>query len=81
MVWSMGWEDQMETWKIPWVEEPVGLQSMELQRVGRNWATEHTHTEYDKRTWLILIWSFHPIHIQIQFLGVSEVHKQKFTYS
>ena len=25
------------------IEEPGGLQSMELQRVGHNWATEHTH--------------------------------------
>ena len=23
-------------WRIPWTEEPDGLQSMELQRVGRN---------------------------------------------
>ena len=28
-------------WEIPWTEEPGGLQSMELQRVGHNWATEH----------------------------------------
>ena len=27
-------------WKIPWTEEPVRLQSMGLQRVGHNWATE-----------------------------------------
>ena len=26
-------------WKIPWTEEPVGLQSMGLQRVGHDWAT------------------------------------------
>ena len=26
-------------WKIPWTEEPGGLQSMELQRVGHNRAT------------------------------------------
>ena len=26
-------------WKIPWMEEPGGLQSMGLQRVGHNWAT------------------------------------------
>ena len=30
-------------WKIPWTEAPGGLQSMGLQRVGHNWATEHTH--------------------------------------
>ena len=26
-------------WKIPWMEEPGGLQSMGLLRVGHNWAT------------------------------------------
>ena len=40
---SVGWEDSLEkemaihsstiTWKIPWTEEPGGLQSMGLQRV------------------------------------------------
>ena len=27
-------------WRIPWTEKPAGLQSMELQRVGHNWATD-----------------------------------------
>ena len=27
------------TWKIPWMEEPGGLQSMGLLRVGHDWAT------------------------------------------
>ena len=52
-VWSLSWEDlsfprkEMAThsnilaWKIPWTEEPGRLQSMELQRVGHNWVTEH----------------------------------------
>ena len=41
-----GQEDPMEkdmathpsilTWRIPWTEEPGGLQSMESQRVGHN---------------------------------------------
>ena len=26
-------------WEIPWPEEPEGLQSMESQRVGHDWAT------------------------------------------
>ena len=30
-------------WEIPWTEEPGGLQSMGLQRVGHNWARMHTH--------------------------------------
>ena len=51
-VQSMGWEDPLEeemathssilAWKIPWTEEPGGLQSMGSQRVRHNWATEHT---------------------------------------
>ena len=31
-------------WKIPWTDKPVGLQSMGSQRVGHDWATEHTHS-------------------------------------
>ena len=26
-------------WRIPWTEKPVGLQSLEWQRVGHDWAT------------------------------------------
>ena len=46
MVRSLGWENPLEegkaihssilTWRIPWTEEPGGLQSMESQRVGHN---------------------------------------------
>ena len=38
----LGWEKEMAThssvlaWRIPWTEEPGGLQSKELQRVGLN---------------------------------------------
>ena len=52
-VWSLSWEDSLEkemaahssvlAWEIPWTEEPGGLQSMELQRVGHDWANEDTH--------------------------------------
>ena len=48
-VWSLGWEDPLEKemathssilpWRIPWTEEPGGLQSMGLQRVGHDWGT------------------------------------------
>ena len=48
-VWSLGWEDPLEkematrsstiAWRIPWTEEPGGLQSTGSQRVGHNWAT------------------------------------------
>ena len=39
---------QILAWKIPWTEEPGGLQSRGLQRVGHDWAyvlgQTHTHT-------------------------------------
>ena len=45
-VQSLGWEDPLEkemathsgilAWRIPWMEEPEGLQSMESQRVRYN---------------------------------------------
>ena len=41
---SLGWKDPLEKgvathssilgWKIPWTEEPGGLQSMKLKRIG-----------------------------------------------
>ena len=51
---SQGWEDPLEeemavhssilAWKIPWTEEPGGLQSMESKRAGYDSATNtHTH--------------------------------------
>ena len=30
-------------WRIPWTEEPGGLQSMRLQRNGHDWVIKHTH--------------------------------------
>ena len=48
-VQSLGQEDPLEehmaphssvlAWRIPWTEEPGGLQSMRSQRVGHDWAT------------------------------------------
>ena len=45
-VQSLGWEDPLEegtaahssvlAWRIPWTEEPGGLQCMGLQRVGHD---------------------------------------------
>ena len=51
---SLGWEDPLEkgmsihssilAWRIPWTEEPGGLQSMGSQRVRHDWMTNtHPH--------------------------------------
>ena len=47
-VWSLGQEDPLEegiathssilAWRIPWTEEPGGLQPMGSQRVGHDWS-------------------------------------------
>ena len=49
-VWSLSQEDPFEkrmtthssilAWRIPWTEEPGGLQSTVSQRVGYDWATK-----------------------------------------
>ena len=36
---EMATHSSIPAWKIPWTEEPGGQQSVELQRVGHNWAT------------------------------------------
>ena len=53
-LWSLGWEDplgkEMTThssilaWRIPQKEEPGGLPSMKLQRVGHDWVTNNPCT-------------------------------------
>ena len=37
-------------WKIPWIEEPGGLQSMESQRVGHNLLTEEQQQQLGEIT-------------------------------
>ena len=54
-VQSLGWEDPLEkemtthsstlAWKMPWTEEPGGLQSMGSQRFGHDWMTD-THLSF-----------------------------------
>ena len=39
-LWRRQWHPTSTlAWKIPWMEEPGGLQSMGLLRVGHDWAT------------------------------------------
>ena len=62
---SLGGEDPMEkgmathsgilAWRIPWTEEPGGIQSMGSQRVGHNWSdvacTTESKSEETLREW------------------------------
>ena len=54
-VQSLGWEDPLEkemathsnilAWRIPWTEEPGGLQSKGLQRVGPDLAVKQQQNQ------------------------------------
>ena len=65
-VWSLGWEDPLEkvlathstvlAWRIPWTEEPGGLQSMGSQRVRHDWVTEHTHIGVQREQKSLVFW-------------------------
>ena len=56
-VQSLSWEDSLEkgmathssilAWRMPWTEEPGGLQPMGLQRVRQDWVT-NTFTAYNR---------------------------------
>ena len=58
-VQSPGWDDLLEqemathssilAWKIPWTEEPGGLQSKGSQKVGHDWATSLTQSEVSQK--------------------------------
>ena len=76
---SLGWEDPLEkemathssilAWRIPWTEEPSGLQSLESQRIRHDWVATtftlhfihiciyihtHTHTHVTESLWFTL---------------------------
>ena len=62
-VQSRGLEDSLEkematlssiiAWRIPWTEEPGGLQFMESQRVRQNWANNTLQKEKKKKIWKV----------------------------
>ena len=80
---SLGGEDLLEkkmathssilAWKIPWMEEPGGLQSMGLQRVGQDWVTSLSlfflfHSSVNS---LIYSWVM-PRSLHVTFRGVKK---------
>ena len=45
---GMATHSSILAWRISWIEEPAGLQSVGSQRVGHNWATNtHTHPSFN----------------------------------
>ena len=75
-VWSLGWEVSLKkgmaihssilAWRIPWTEKPGGLQSIGLQRIGHDWATNtHTHTHTHTDTQYSILWIYHILFIHL----------------
>ena len=64
-VWSLGQEDPLEkemathssilAWKIPWTEDPGGLQSMGSQRVGHDLATKQQQQQQKDKYCVVLL--------------------------
>ena len=76
-VWFLGQGDPLEkemathssilAWETPWTEEPGGLQSMESQRVGYDWA--HTHTWLNNISVCVCVCSSHTFFIHSFYGG------------
>ena len=73
-VWSLRWKDPLErgmathssilAWRIPWTEETGGLQSMGLQRVRHDWATNtFTFPVLYSRSLLVIYFIYSNVHI------------------
>ena len=87
---SLNWEDPLEKemathpsilfWKIPWTEEPGGLQSTGSQRVEHNWA-HSTHPERARRQpWLRVQWNFWSIPWKMIGLGPRPLIMQSIEF-
>ena len=49
ILWRRKWQPTIPAWGIPWTEEPGGLQSIGLQRIGHGWSDlAHSHV-YSKK--------------------------------
>ena len=65
-VWSLGWGDPVENgvathssilaWRIPWTEEPGGLQSMGSQRIRYDWVTNTSLQNLYVFLWFTDLW-------------------------
>ena len=85
-VQSLSWEDPLEeematycsvlAWRIPWTEEPGGLQSMGLQRVRHDWGTEHIYMQdaYTQR-WIKYCSCLKEMEIVHEERGMEEISK------
>ena len=65
----MATDSSILAWRIPWTEEPDGLQSIGSQRVRHNWAT--------KVVGIVPATSFHLNFIYLYDMSYLENHQRK----
>ena len=88
-IWSLGQEDALEeematqsnilAWKIPWIEEPGGLQYLGLQRVILYWGTERMHTHTQTHTRTHTFWYINgktPLQMEISVVNINISYKR-----
>ena len=87
-VWSLGWEDppgkgmathsSILVWRIPWTEEPGGLQSIGLRKIRQNWRDLAYNTQnaiyqyYAAHFWRFYRFYYHSILHESWILGIDE---------
>ena len=83
---TLGWEDPLQkgiathssilAWRIPWTEESGGLQSLELQRIGHDWATNVLFPQAMSVMWKVKVLKrirFQPPHPDPRHLFISRI--------
>jgi len=82
-VLSLGWKSPLQkgtpthssilAWRIPWTEDPDGLQSMGLQRAGHHWVTFTLTVSWSKYVVSFSLWkiSFIPLNV-LSFLFLRQ---------
>ena len=65
----MGTHSSIIAWRIPWTEEPVGLQSMESQRVGHDFSDGAYMRKAEERIKLCIV------NVQTQILSTTLLTK------
>ena len=90
MFQALGWDDPLEkgmathssilAWRIPWTEEPGGLQSMGSQRVRRDLATKTT-TASKQHTQPMNVYQLGLLNLQVTILAHTNLKTKARSFS
>ena len=66
---GMATHSSILAWRMPWTEEPGGLQPMEPQRVRHDWAHTHVHMHVNMLQWLTECFKIFYSHLSAKCIG------------